>query len=650
MPKRAKTFIFCVHAHQPVGNFDNVFVEAYEKCYRPFFEVIERHPSFPLVCHFSGCLLDWLEANKPEFIAKLKKIYDRGQIEFLGGGYYEPIYGAIPKKDLEGQIRLTQERLAALFGAEAPGVWLTERVWDPDLVKPLKKAGVGYTVLDDFHFENAGLPAPITGYYEARQGTSKIGLFASMKQLRYLMPFRTAEDTLEFIHSLAAGPQDALVFADDCEKFGLWPCTYGWVYQQNWLEKLLKLLETDPQIRMTTFSRFRSEHKAKKTVRIPHASYSEMMEWSGGRFYNFFEKYPESRYMLDRMNQVSAVVQANGRDPIAHEKSRRALYMAQCNCSYWHGVFGGLYLHHLRSKVFENLIRAEHAVIERSRLPRLGKCRMPSGDRWALEQDEITSYFNPGYGGAMEELDYVPMTVNLMCNLQRHRETYHNVLSGDFSKGALMSIHQLLGTKEKNLEKHLFYDSHRRLSFMDHFFEKELTLEEFANSAYTESGDFVEGRYKARIRQEKNHPLLELERRGTLTYRGRRLPFRVKKTFTVKGASTVRAHYSVENLSEEQVSAFFGVEFNFSIGELSAMRGTCERRVRNWLLRDSWRGIKLRLASDGDWTLLTAPVETVSESESGLEKTFQELAILLQKEVRLRSRETREWTLDLEVR
>ena len=41
MPDATKSLILCVHAHQPVGNFDSVIQEAYEKSYRPFFEVVE---------------------------------------------------------------------------------------------------------------------------------------------------------------------------------------------------------------------------------------------------------------------------------------------------------------------------------------------------------------------------------------------------------------------------------------------------------------------------------------------------------------------------------------------------------------------------------------------------------------------------------
>ena len=35
------------------------------------------------------------------------------------------------------------------------------------------------------------------------------------------------------------------------------------------------------------------------------------------------------------------------------------LYRSQCNDAYWHGVFGGLYLNHLREAAYSNLLRAE---------------------------------------------------------------------------------------------------------------------------------------------------------------------------------------------------------------------------------------------------------------------------------------------------
>ena len=37
--------IFGCHSHQPVGNFDFVFAQAYDKAYVPFIDVLERFPA-----------------------------------------------------------------------------------------------------------------------------------------------------------------------------------------------------------------------------------------------------------------------------------------------------------------------------------------------------------------------------------------------------------------------------------------------------------------------------------------------------------------------------------------------------------------------------------------------------------------------------
>ena len=662
MGTRPKSLIFCVHSHQPVGNFDNVFEEGYQKAYKPFFEVAEKHPSIPVCCHFSGSLIDWLEAHHPEFIQLLKKMSDRGQLEFIGGGYYEPIYGLIPKKDLAGQLQMMVHKLKTLFGKTPEGSWLTERVWDPDLVVPLKKAGVRYTILDDIHFEKAGKTAPITGYYETKHGKDSVDLFASMKQLRYLMPFRKAEETIDFIRSSDVKPEDVFVFADDCEKFGMWPGTYDWVYKEAWLDKFFTLLEKDDTIAVYTFKEFRQRFGSKGSVKIPHASYSEMMEWSGGSFYNFMKKYPESGYMRDRMWSVSKTLSATPAKNGSFEKvqlAKKALYKAQCNCSYWHGVFGGLYLHHLRSAVFENLIQADHWLKEaekkgsKKNLISIRVEKLESGPRYRIEQKDLVSFFNPAYGAALEELDTIPKSVNLMCNLQRRKEIYHEVALNKLKKGSdadkPLSIHDMLGSKQDDLEKYLFYDTNRRLSLVDHFFRAPVTQEEFAKSSYAEIGDFVGTPYKPVMSAKKSGQELCFERKGNVSVHGKKYPVTIKKAVSPKGSSSLGVRYSITNESAKDLDCAFGIEFNFSIGETNAMKGLHEKNIKEWIFNDSWRGIWIEIRSKEPMELITAPVETISESESGLEKTYQELGAIFQKNIHLKPKETWEEALELKV-
>ena len=118
-----------IHFHQPVGNLDSVVATATDRCYRPFMTALAEHPGVTMTLHFSGCLLEWLEANAPDVSEIIVKLVRRGQIELMTGGHYEPILAALPHQDRVGQIRMLTDHLKRKYLADPTGLWLTERVW-----------------------------------------------------------------------------------------------------------------------------------------------------------------------------------------------------------------------------------------------------------------------------------------------------------------------------------------------------------------------------------------------------------------------------------------------------------------------------------------------------------------------------------------
>ena len=83
-------FIFALHNHQPVGNFHHISKDSFEKSYRPFIDVLERHSRIKVVLHFTGPLLDWIAEYEKSFFSRIKQLVKSGQVELMGGGYYEP--------------------------------------------------------------------------------------------------------------------------------------------------------------------------------------------------------------------------------------------------------------------------------------------------------------------------------------------------------------------------------------------------------------------------------------------------------------------------------------------------------------------------------------------------------------------------------
>ena len=121
-------FLLLIHSHQPVGNFESVFESAYQKSYLPFVQAVVRHPGIRLALHYSGPLLEWMEARHPEFFDLLRSLIEKGQVELLGGGFYEPILIAIPPEDRAEQILRLANFIEEKFGARPQGAWLAERV------------------------------------------------------------------------------------------------------------------------------------------------------------------------------------------------------------------------------------------------------------------------------------------------------------------------------------------------------------------------------------------------------------------------------------------------------------------------------------------------------------------------------------------
>src|SRR5579864_7525592 len=192
------------HNHQPVGNFDHVLADATERSYAPMIAALERHPPIRVALHYSGPLLDWLRGHRPDLIARLRALAARGQIELLTGAYYEAILPIVPDADKRGQILKMTRAVADEFGYAAEGLWLAERVWEPHLPRTLGESGVRYTIVDDAHFHAVGLDGPqLLGYYMSEEEGVPLAIFPSLKRLRYIIPWATVEDVIDYFRTLA---------------------------------------------------------------------------------------------------------------------------------------------------------------------------------------------------------------------------------------------------------------------------------------------------------------------------------------------------------------------------------------------------------------------------------------------------------------
>ena len=699
--------VLALHSHQPVGNFDGVFEEAFQKAYLPFLKVLKSHPKIPVALHWSGVLFEWVRKHHPEAFTLLETLSRRGQVEMLGGGFYEPILVMLPKRDRLGQLQMHREYVKRHFGLEVRGAWLTERVWEQALVSDLAQAGFEYVPVDDSHFKYAGISPVGMGYYVTEDEGKMLAVFPAQEFLRYSIPFHSPEETIEFLLQNATESSDRLlVYADDGEKFGLWPGTHKHVYLDGWLERFLRLLEAnESQIHLATFSWALENLKPLGRAYLPDASYREMMEWAlpvgahleqmeleerlkgaglfdraryflKGTFWrSFLAKYPESNEMHAKMMLVSQKVDGLDKKSHAYRKALDELYQGQCNCAYWHGIFGGLYLPHLRSAVYEHLIASE-VMAESQFLPRNHLCaekkdiNFDGHDEVIVSNEHLNIYLKPHYGGHIWELDLKEAKVNLLMTLARREEAYHKRLleSAKAKEPSVASIHEQIVFKEENLEKKLFYDLHKRESAVDHFVLPGTTVEALATCRYQERGDFVDGPYECELKETPSAIQAHLTRSGRVLGEGESHEVRVEKVVRVRqGSREISFVYRVINLSPQPLETTFAIEFNFAMlagrahdryyvlgkgGENSGPLVTVLDTKSDLVgIRDEYRGVGLALHFEKPTSIWTFPVETVSTSEAGFEKIYQSSAIVPHWEWRLLPRRARgvKFSLALDV-
>lgn len=652
-------FLFGIHNHQPVGNDPFVFNEVFENCYGPFIEVLKKFPEIKCNIHISGPLYDWILENRKEFMKTLKEMSAKKQLEIISGGYYEPILPVISDRDKFAQIRLMNDFIKKEFGKKPSGMWLAERVWEPQLARIINEANLKYTFLDDVHFRGAGIQEKeLSGYYLTEDSAKSIAVFPINKTLRFKIPFSKVEEAIELLKSFSQNKKDTIVtLFDDGEKFGSWPWTYDWVYKKKWLEKFFKsLLQNNKTIETITASEALEKFNPNKNlVYFPTSSYREMDEWAmepeeffyyskfkeylkeyknhsesakfknftkAGFFRNFFRKYPRVNYMHKKMLYLSENIhKAETKQCLVSARNKnifKNLYKAQCNCGYWHGLFGGFYFGNIRAAIYENLIKAEKELDKKlaknSLIIEKADIDLDGLAETVVKNPHLICVFSKR-GGTLLELGYKDRNFNLLNTITRKKELCHRKIKD--------------GDKNK-----IVYDKYERLGLVDHLLSKKITASDFDEQKnFTTLSDTV---YRLDIANvETRHCLVST----TLNYEyNNKKDLKFTKKISLNKKAEIKAEYVFQK-NNFLKKYNFGVEYNIFFqslrdvkfcvekGEANLKRKRVFKKINCLKINDYFKNIYLQFDfSEAD--VFVIPIYSIASSQAGLEKSFQQASIL----------------------
>jgi hypothetical protein len=646
--------LFGVHAHQPAGNFPHVLEEAHARCYRPFLEMCCRYPQFRFALHFSGPLLDYLFRQHAGDMELLARMVERGQVELFGAGDAEPVLAAIPNRDRLGQIAKLSQRLGTHFGHTPHGAWLTERVWEATVVPALADCGIRYATVDDYHFLASGKSAAeLDGYFTTEEDGRRLDLFPISEALRYRIPFALAADSVAYLEGLAREPgPTAAIYFDDIEKFGIWPETYEWVYEKGWLREFIERVLASGKITTQTYGEYRDRVRTRGVVYLPTTSYIEMNEWTlpapaahayadlverekragsydvskaflrGGIWKNFVSRYPEANWMHKRMLALSERL---ARLPPAQrtEKMHALLYAAQANDAYWHGLFGGLYLPHLRRAVYAALLELERMLDEIDARPR-SECLdldLDGIDELFVRTTELQAVLKLDGSAAILELDAYALLQNFGDTLRRHAEHYHRrILGGPAAApqgGGIASAHDRVDLKHEISAADLEGDSTARTLFRDAWVDADGSLRPLADYGLRQ----VNG---SSVVFGKEGGGATLQKEITLCGHCVSISYRFSGAFDTTGVSAFESTADIAMPSCDGPGAHY-LYRDVVAGGLGQPLDLEE--MTELALVDNFMGGSLILRSNLPLGLRARPCYTVSQSEGGFEKIMQSVTL-----------------------
>jgi alpha-amylase len=364
------------------------------------------------------------------------------------------------------------------------------------------------------------------------------------------------------------------------------------------------------------------------------------------------------------MLRTSAKVAAMPEGP-ARAAALDHLYQGQSNDCYWHGLFGGIYISHMRLATYEHLIAAEDAADQAARAAgrtvdgvRVEDIDLDGVPEVVLATAGQVVAVKPSEGAGIGSWDVRAVRHALTAVVRRRPEASHETLVAHERELAerggpgaptagVGSIHDRVSTKEPGLADRLAYDRYERRSGLVHLLAPATTPGAFARADAAEYGDFVAGPFRVEATgDDGGDGWVRLARDGVASTPAGALPVRVEKTIAVGGdrrTPTLSLEVRVENRGAGPLETTLAVEWAMTMlgggGNPAAYYHLDGERVPHDIAGS--RASLSELRSGNDYVGLDvatrvepaaetwiSPVDTVSNSEAGFERVYQGSAVV----------------------
>lgn len=415
-----------------------IFEKDYENVYKPAAKFLYSHPEFRMSFAFNGVQIDFLQKEYPEFIEILRELISRRQIEILGGGYYDPAFPLLFPMDRTGQIEFLTSTLRSATGKRPRGITLCASIWDYSLVSCFYNCGMDYVLLDDSLIPDEKQKFVPLIMSDKGKTISILPLYQEFKP-------EIQDDPRDYLNliskKIAKSSKNSPKPLKECVKGLNIQFTheeFQSLLRSGYLEKLYReICEKKDFFDFATPITLVKEAKLRIPVYIASGMSREVGQWGIEPYravkadrhypvsiYDFFQIYPQSRALYDRMLYVSMLVNQSHGDKLRKTSAREKLWEAQNGDGFICTSKGAFVSATYRQQAYKKLTEAEKIARQCGEFKETFVSYDYTGDglnEYICRMNKYFAVISLG-GGAIRELDVLQNSGNFADNLNCVKE------------------------------------------------------------------------------------------------------------------------------------------------------------------------------------------------------------------------------------
>lgn len=525
-------------------NQKEIFEKDYISVYKPAAKFLYSHPDFFMSFAFNGVQLEFLKKKYPEFIELLRELVQRKQIELLGGGYYDPAFPLLFPMDRTGQIELLTSALRSISGKRPRGINICASIWDYSLVSCFHNCGMEYVLLDDSLISQEKQKYIPLIMSDKGKTLSVLPVSQEFKPNLSDSPKEYLNEIIKKIRKVSKTSNTLIKDVQKAVNVQFSHEEFSQLLKSGFFEKLSEeAKQTDGLVDFSTPQTFLKESKIKIPVYIASGMTKEVAQWgiepyksvkTDKRYpvtiYDFFQIYPQSRALYDRMLYVSMLVNQSHGDKLRKKSAREKLWEAQNGDGFICTSKGAFVSSTYRQQAYKKLTESEKII------------------RQCGDFEESVSSFDytaDGFNEYVFRMNNYFAVIGLNGGTIRELDVFQN--SGNFADNF---------TRVKEFEG--IEDGYDRGLFIDHIFT-EAEFELYLQNRPTGSGIFSKYIY-SELGFNAQHKEVQLFADAMFQ---KRQKISLRKKYVCQ-SSGMMVQYILKNESNEILNAKFAVESSFA--------------------------------------------------------------------------------------